>query len=177
MKAGQKHQSLSRTIAISQLPDAPLHVEMTANTDDCVEVAARLGVPRVDRLDGVFEIERTADGAAIRARIDAALLRDCVVSLEPFTETICEPFEIRLARGALDPEPPGEIEVDLDAPEPLDGDILDLGEILVEQLSLAMDPYPQKPGAKPLAEEFGGETRLSPFSGLSAAFAKPGEPE
>ena len=35
-----------------------------------------------------------------------------------------------------------------DAPEPLSGNLLDVGEIVAEQLSLAADPYPRRPGAK-----------------------------
>jgi hypothetical protein len=35
-----------------------------------------------------------------------------------------------------------------DEPEPLEGDRIDLGEIVAEELALAIDPYPRAPGAE-----------------------------
>lgn len=35
---------------------------------------------------------------------------------------------------------------DDDPPEPLDGPLLDLGELVSQHLSLAVDPYPRAPG-------------------------------
>ena len=141
------------------------------------EIASRLGVPAVDALSGEFDVAKTPEGAALAGRIAARLQRDCVASLERFVEEIDESFEIRFARGLAQEAAGAEIEIGPDSPEPLDGDAIDLGEILVHQLSLAMAPFPRKPGARPLAEEFGGETRISPFSGLDRAFAKRREPD
>ena len=49
----------------------------------------------------------------------------------------------------------GEVEIDPEAevPEPLVGGRLDLGEILAEELSLALDPYPRSPEADRLLAE------------------------
>jgi hypothetical protein len=69
-----------------------------------------------------------------------------------------------------------------DAPEPLTGNLLDVGEIVAEQLSLAADPYPRKQGAKledvlpkPRRDGRHGrqEQRRHPFAGLAALRDKP----
>ena len=69
-----------------------------------------------------------------------------------------------------------------DSPEPLSGNLLDVGEIVAEQLSLAADPYPRRPGAKledVLPRPRGGgrkgapEQRRHPFAGLAALRDKP----
>ncbi|MGD9801132.1 MAG: hypothetical protein AB7V02_11105, partial [Parvularculaceae bacterium] len=50
--------------------------------------------------------------------------------------------------------------------EPLDGDEIDLGELLVQHLSLALDPYPRKDGAESLLETYRNAATASPFAGL-----------
>ena len=52
-----------------------------------------------------------------------------------------------------------------DPPDPLIGDVVDVEAIISEFLTLALDPYPQKPGAKfidPTRQEAAAET--SPFA-------------
>ena len=74
--------------------------------------------------------------------------------------------------------PEGEEEEELD-PETLEGpddipyadDMIDLGAALAEQLALALNPYPRKPGAQ-LPEEYKGEPE-TPFAALAAKFGKP----
>ncbi len=69
-----------------------------------------------------------------------------------------------------------------DAPEPLAGNMLDVGEIVAEQLSLAADPYPRRAGANledVLPKPRGGgrrappDKRRHPFAGLAALRDKP----
>ena len=76
-----------------------------------------------------------------------------------------EPVRLRiLAPGEApseDPEAPDEIEAE--------GDSVDLGEAIAEQLALALDPYPRVPGAALPGEGEGEEPPPSgPFAGLAA---------
>ena len=54
-------------------------------------------------------------------------------------------------------------------PEPVFGDQLDLGEILAEELSLALDPYPRAPDADQRLAEFSGDGNdaAGPFEALA----------
>ena len=57
-----------------------------------------------------------------------------------------------------------------ESPEPLVGGVIDIGEAVTQQLVLALDPYPRKPGAVPPAP-MEGDTGLpenGPFAALSA---------
>ena len=69
-----------------------------------------------------------------------------------------------------------------DAPEPLPGNLLDIGEIVAEQLSLVAEPYPRRPGVKlddVLPKPPGGARRGAPgqqrhpFADLAALRDKP----
>jgi len=55
-----------------------------------------------------------------------------------------------------------------DAPEPLEGDEIDLGELMAEQLGLGIDPYPRRPGAILEIPETASEAALKPFAALQA---------
>lgn len=134
-------------------------------------VAERLGVPAVNRLKGVFVVRRTADGLEVNGTLDAALTRVCVVSLEPMDEVINEDFDISYSTSGAPPEGAIELDLDPDAVEPLPEAGVDLGDILIEQLALAIDPYPRQEGAPSLAKAYGATPEASPFSALRSLFA------
>lgn len=156
-------------VAIENIPPQGLHVEIEAGPAERAAIAERLGVPGVVRLRGVFDVAKSVAGIDVEATIDAAVTRECVASLEPFDEIIAESFSLTFSRGAA---ASGEIEIDEGTPEPLEGETLDLGEILIQQLSLAMDPYPRKPGAGSLAQAYAPADRVSPFADLKTKLEK-----
>jgi len=140
-----------------------------------VLIARRLGVPAVHRLNGDFVVRRTAPGIDLEGALEAALTRECVVSLEPLDEVIAENFAISFS--AIDAAAVGGAELDLepDALEPLPEGGIDLGEVLVQQLALAMEPYPRKDDAPPVDKEYAGAPAGSAFSALRGLFA--GKPD
>jgi uncharacterized metal-binding protein YceD (DUF177 family) len=167
----------SYPVALGDLAPEGRRFGLEAGADALASIARRLAVPAVARLKGLFEVTPTAEGARLVGAIDAELVRECVISLEPMNETVNERFEIRFAHNAGAASPGSDILIDDDSPEPLEGDSLDLGEILVQQLALGMAPYPRKPGAKPLADAFGSDAKISPFDRLKEAFADRGGQE
>jgi hypothetical protein len=117
------------------------------------------------------------DGAQFGGRLRAVVTRECGVTLDPFDEVIDEPFQLRFVpRGS--PNAPADVAVedqviDLegdDPPDVVDADTFDVGAALVEQLSLALDPFPRKPDAVFEPPEVPGET--SPFAALAALKSK-----
>ncbi|PQA86099.1 YceD family protein [Hyphococcus luteus] len=142
---------------------------LSANEEERARIAARLDAPSVEKLDGEMCISATKSAIRVEGKIDAELTRECVASLEPMQERVSEDFEIDFLR-----EPPEEMseEEDLEAPEVHEGSRLDLGELLVQQLSLAMDPFPRKEGVESLAEAYAPPEKLSPFAGLKSILGK-----
>ena len=106
----------------------------------------------------------------------AEVVHTCVVSLEPAPQTIDERFHVTLAPAGSkeappEPKPGAEVMVDPEADEPevVAGSTIDLGGIVIEHFSLALDPYPRAPGAKLPAEPAIGtdEPVQSPFAALA----------
>lgn len=159
----------SSAVTLDSLPRGGKHFVLSADDDERKAVAHRLGVPAIARLDGHVQLRATNARIFVKGRIDAALTRECVASLEAMDEAIGEEFEIEFLRHNPAPTQAGpkedESEEDrLNAPDIHDAPALDLGELLVQQLSLAMDPFPRLPNATNLVDQFGVVETLSPFA-------------
>jgi hypothetical protein len=138
-------------------------------------VAERLGLEAVKRLDVEAETAPWLDGLEIRGRLMATVTRLCGLSLDAFDETVDEPFRVRVVPpGSVNaPEASSEVVIDLaadDPPEVAPSEGFDLAGYAVECLSLALDPFPRKPGAvfAPPAES----VVLSPFAILKDVKAR-----
>jgi len=137
-------------------------------------LAKRFALPAIARLSGAFTLQHERGGIiAAHLVMRAKVTQTCVVSLEPFPATIAEESELRFvpAKPAADEE---ELDPEsLEGPDeiPYENDEIDLGEALAEQLALALDPYPRKPGAELPGEVL--DDGASPFTVLKGRFGKP----
>jgi len=142
-----------------------------AGTNFCVEstaeeraaLAARMRIVSIEALTCHFDLRRDV-GDAIEAAgvLRARVTQICVVSLEPFEAAIEEDFAVRFVPAGTESE-----EIDLEAPDEVgyEGGVLDLGEAASEQLALALDPFPRKPGVELSGAATQGED--SAFAALS----------
>lgn len=162
-----------RPIAVGQIGAAGLVCEVVAGPDECVAVAARLLIPAVSALTCRFRLS-IAGGGVVQAEgmLTARVTQDCVVTLEPFDMDVAEVFRVRFVPEAQFDSEDDSIDLESDDEIPYSGVHLDLGDAAVEQLALALDPYPRSPGAElPVAGE-SGETSaqddaVSPFAALA----------
>jgi uncharacterized metal-binding protein YceD (DUF177 family) len=141
----------SRPFAIEDIESKGGSVKLAADAEERQRLADRFGLVSLDRLVAHLEVTRGASGIPIRVRgrLQASVVQSCVVSLEPVASEIDEPVEAEY--GPAPAEGPEEvIQLDQpDPPEPLEGDSLELGELVAQHLSVALDPYPRKRGAEP----------------------------
>jgi hypothetical protein len=169
---------LPRALDVKALPrEGARHIEIEATSGERAAIAARLGILRLDSLTASLDAEPwERDGACIRGRYRAVLEQACVVTLEPIAVSLDEPVEVYFEGRAgelpdgegvvvLDPEAP-------DPPEPVPGTgVIEVGELVVQLLAVALDPYPRKPGAAfaPAAGEASQPAAPeSPFAKLAA---------
>ncbi len=141
----------SRLVDVSRIPPKGLNETITADAAECERLAERLGIVRLLALTATYSLTPWRHGGVrVRGRFAAELEQVCVVSLDPFISTLSEEVE-RFFAGHSEPGWSGVVhDVDsLEGDEPdlvRDGEI-DLGELTAEELVLAVDPYPRKPGA------------------------------
>ncbi|KAA9005770.1 DUF177 domain-containing protein [Histidinibacterium aquaticum] len=137
-------------------------------------LAAELGIEGIRKFR--FAVTLTPRGKAdwsLDADLGATVVQACVVTLDPVTTRIDERISRRFLADWSEPEGGTEIEMpDDETAEPLPA-TLDLYEVALEALALALPPYPRadgvemdeavfaEPGTEPLRDE-----DLKPFAGL-----------
>ena len=156
-------------------------IDFTATAADCARVAKALEIESVGSIRADLRARPfRRDGVRVTGRLHAVVVQKSVVTLDPVTQTIDEPFDAAFVRGtrrSVDPGDLGEVFVDPEAedpPETFSGDSIDLGERLFEALSLALDPYPRRSDEAfaasphdPAEPEPDEEAVVSPFAVLS----------
>lgn len=142
-----------RPVALESVPDEGLDLALEAEAAERAAVARRLGLEAVSRLEltGCLRRQGGSNLYRLTGMLRAEVVQTCVVSLEPLEARL----EVALDRGFLvaEPEegaaPEAEVEIEGDdPPDAVPGGVADLGEVAVEELALALDPYPRRPGAE-----------------------------
>ena len=163
-----------RMIAIAKVGEGGLVQKITVGPNDLPRIAAYLDLAAIGTLSAEMTLTRwRARGIRVNGKVKADVVQTCVVTLDPVPERIEAEFERRFLPVESLPKSYAEqqeVLVDLegeDPPEPVEREI-DLGEVLIEELALSLDPYPRKPGVEFRAdEEPDGKPRKSPFAVLA----------
>ncbi|SDD61087.1 YceD family protein [Kordiimonas lacus] len=145
--------SLDFTVKITELERTPKEFKLVATEAQCKDLAERFDLVAVAELSGTLSVwDAGADsGIHIKGSIAAKLTQRCIASLKPVEESFETDFELMLVNPEmadrmddegvyLDPEAP-----DYDA---LEGDVVPLGEVLAQTLSISMNPYPRAEGVE-----------------------------
>jgi uncharacterized metal-binding protein YceD (DUF177 family) len=161
-----------RPVALARIPPEGREQALRATPSECAALAQRFGIVAVNRFAAALRlVPEPGGGVAIEGHIDAEVVQDCVITLEPVIQAVREAVHLRILGPGESPSDDPEAPDDVDAP----GGVADLGEALAEQLALALDPYPRAPGAvlpeevtpQPAVDEPAAERPASPFAGLA----------
>ncbi len=159
---------LHRPAALDRIGPHGTPVLVEASQEELPAIAARLGVLAIHALRCAFKLRRIG-GSLIEAQgeLVAGVTQLCVVSLDEFDSTVEEAFTVHFVPEGTEDDDPDPDAIDQ---VPFQGSAIDLGEAAVEQLALALDPYPRKPGAA--LPEDAGELGLGAFASLAALRGK-----
>lgn len=166
---------LSLEFQAADIPRAGVEGRLVADAAQRTAIADALDLLSLDALSFDYRLRRGGGNRfRLNGRLEAVVTQECVVTLEPLKNSLSEEVEIefwppgdieRLERA----EPSADAVIDLDGPEPLEDEAIDIGRIVYETLAAAIDLYPRKPGASfdmesaPAGAE---EAAESPFSVL-----------
>lgn len=177
---GQTKPEFSIEVALDDVPQEGRGIPFEANETQRRDLAKRFDLIDLRSLKGTAVLRPWRKiGFALEGRFEADVVQACVVTLEPVESKLDEKFRIHFLPAELLEEdagaPGSEREIVIDAksdepPEPMEGGHIDVGEAVAEQLALALDPYPRKPGIA-FEETAPGETvapdeRPNPFAVL-----------
>lgn len=147
----QPPPEFSRSIAVEKIARDETLREIEATPTERRAIAQRLGLLALDRLTARLSLRRIAGArVSLQGHFEADVVQACVVTLAPVAESLAEDFATEFAEANEDLTT-DEIEVDFaadDPPEPIEGGRIDLGEAVVQQLAVSLDPFPRAPGAQ-----------------------------
>ncbi len=182
----------SKKKAEVELPQAPMqHLLEVATLSRAVEtsfdlqpdramldrIAEYLGLETLSALRFKGQIQpRRKENWRIDARLTAVLEQACVITLAPVPEKIDEQITRALIPAHQVPDT-DEAEIELgaeDGPDTFE-DLIDIAAVALEQLALALDPYPRAKGAELKSDTFAApgvaplsDADLKPFAKLAA---------
>jgi uncharacterized metal-binding protein YceD (DUF177 family) len=153
--------SWSVPVAVEDIPDTGLHMEIEAPAHVRAELAKLAAVRDLPRLSALFDLARQHAGVQVSGQVSARVGQTCVITLDPMESQVEEAFDVVFASSPMTDAKKGDDE----PPEPLVDGKVDLGALATEFFLLGIDPYPRKPDAEfaPPKVEDSGE---HPFAAL-----------
>lgn len=135
----------SRTLRIHEIGAPVRHESLTATPAECAALAARFELIALDALTAELDVHRSAGAIRVAGRLQARGAQACVVSAEAVPFDLDDAIEVNFSDGARVADEEIELTDDQLDELPLEGDTLDLGELVAQSLALALDPWPRAP--------------------------------
>lgn len=164
---------ITRIFDLSDLSDAGYATTVIATPSERERLAAWEDIAGVNLFQGEVTLKRRSPTRFIyQAKLTAELTQACVVTLEPVQSRIERQFtrELHFAPHKY-AQKGGAITLGAaedDAPEEIESLKFDLAGPLLEELSLAIDPYPRAPGVTFEAPQEQLDASENPFAVLKA---------
>ena len=152
-------------LELDKVDDSGQEISIEAPEGSKPLLERRLDISGLDELKADLRIEPQAGGVFhVLGRMHAKIIQLCVVTAEPIESLIEEEVEgwfidheagvtsfAKAQKDRVAGASKGHAEVEVmdesEDPEPAVGGQIDLGEFIVQNLSLAINPYPHKEGA------------------------------
>lgn len=180
-----KTPGFSQTFDLATLGDEDHDVLLRPSVGECAAVADWLGVSAVEALEAEITLSRKdSNRFRYEARFAAEAVQACVVTLQPVHAHLEGAFHRIYELSPRFRRPPsrettgGAISLSGDEePETIETTLIDLAAPVLEELSLALDPYPRAPGVvfEPPSEPQTASDR--PFAVLETLKSKLGAEE
>ncbi len=136
------------------VPAAGLTLDLDANEKERAALARRFGIVAVNALRARVVLSRiNKKRVRANAEITGEVVQNCVVTLEPFAQPVSGAFSVTVSEDESDGGENLKInEIDIDAVNDEDVEYcpdgkIDVGELVAEYFSLAIDPFPRAPNA------------------------------
>lgn len=157
-------------LRLDQIRDGE-RLDLVADDVEREAIRTRLNLLSIERMEAHVTLTRTADEIRADGRIFASVRQSCVVTGDPVSAHVDEPFAIRFVPEPSGVRPDEEIELDNSDCDTLfyDSACVDLGTAIADTLALSLNPYPRSAGAEAALKEAGvlTEEQASPFAVLA----------
>lgn len=135
---------------ISEINEGGLKKRREANSQEQKQLMRSLDLLDCESLVVNYSIHPLSTGWRLQGDLSAIVAQPCVISLEPVVNHIIETFDVEF-RNALPKKKITQDDDDVLVAEDIEffeDDKIDVGSIVYETLSTALNPYPRKEGAE-----------------------------
>ena len=145
VKEDNQHE-FSRLLRLSELDQAIVERTLSASPVELLALAKRFDLVELRCLSASLAADRVPDGVLVRVTglLRAEVVQRCVVTLEPLAADVDAQVDELFGPDTGTMEIADTPYDEVTPPEPFDGDAIDLGELVAQQLALVLDPYPRK---------------------------------
>ena len=162
----------SRAVTLEEIGREGLHKDLEASAEECMALAPRLGLLAIGSVSAKLDIRKSKDGSVVTVtgRLAAKVTQECIVTLEPVEAEVSAELSERFVRQEeIEPEAVVEVEDEEWYDEIIEGDSIDIGEMVSQCLTLELEPYPRKEGIEfELSEsDLNPEGKIGPFAELA----------
>jgi uncharacterized metal-binding protein YceD (DUF177 family) len=138
----------SRLVDVARLSTRPFRQRIEATAEERERLSQRFDLISLDHVVADVELRRQSpEMILLEAEFAAEFEQCCAVSLEPVRGAVSDRFSL-----VYGPAPEEEQEIALTSDEPaferLDGNSIDIGEAVAQELSLALPIFPRDPEAR-----------------------------
>ena len=149
-------------IVAEEIPASWKSYTLSPSEPESKAIAKRLDLISLDALEADVRVERKGHVVEVEGKFKAKVTQRCVVTLEPLKAELEDSFEAWYAdheqvvsfKKAQHESMNKKEMMDLpmleenEDPEPIEDGKIDLGELVVQYLSLSVEPYPHKEGVE-----------------------------
>jgi uncharacterized metal-binding protein YceD (DUF177 family) len=148
----------SIVVAFDDIGEEPREFDLSAGDDERSGLAKRFGLVSIASLEAKLVLVwlKPNNVLSVKGRFSGQVTQSCVVTLDPVAADVGNKINVVFARDVAE----SADLVDPNDAEPLDGEMIDIGELVAEELSLSLDPYPRRHDVDPAAIDLGPGARL-----------------
>ena len=162
----------SRAVTLEEIGREVLHKDLEASAEECMALAPRLGLLAIGSVSAKLDIRKSKDGSVVTVtgRLAAKVTQECIVTLEPVEAEVSAELSERFVRQEeIEPEAVVEVEDEEWYDEIIEGDSIDIGEMVSQCLTLELEPYPRKEGIEfeLFESDLNPEGVIGPFAELA----------
>ncbi len=137
----------SRVIPLARLGSAPFWQKIEATPSERERLSRRFDLLALDHLTATVRLRRQGDELIVlEAALEAEFVQSCVVTLEPVAGSLSNSFVLVYGPAEAEQQEIGSLR-DEAAFEPLNGDVIDIGEAVAQEFSLLLPVFPRHPDA------------------------------
>ncbi|MFY9287644.1 MAG: DUF177 domain-containing protein [Alphaproteobacteria bacterium] len=170
---------LSRPLSIDKISANGVEETILAKDAERKALCKRFGLLDLPTLDAKLTVHppRVDGSINVTGHLKADVIQPCVVTLEPLANHVEHEIDVFFVSsenlmGA------GPADITDEEVETIQNGVIDLGELVAQNLGIALDPYPRKPGISYVEAEYGDlKGPSNPFAQLAELAKKPKDSE